>query len=99
MSVRRHFAFAVKPVAGGYEVEHVIEFPTRGQADKEMLRIVGRHGDADSITLDRELRDGEVLDAALLKRPAPPSTPSPARPQSKASAARPKPAAANPSGR
>jgi hypothetical protein len=30
--------------------------------------LLGRDGDAGSITLERELVDGEVLDAAALKR-------------------------------
>jgi hypothetical protein len=65
---RCHYAFAVKRVKGGYKVSHVLDFPSRGQADKWSLSLLAKHGDAGSITLERELVDGEVLDAATLKR-------------------------------
>jgi len=53
---------------GRLQVSHVLDFPSRGQADKWSLGLLAEHGDADSITLERELVEGEVLDAALLKR-------------------------------
>jgi hypothetical protein len=55
-------------VKGGYKVSHVLDFPSRGQADKWSLGLLVAHGDAGSITLERELVNGEVLDAAALKR-------------------------------
>jgi hypothetical protein len=66
---RRHFAFAVTPARGGFKVSSVLEYPTRGEAEKAMLTLVGRHGDADVVTLDRELVNGEVLAATILRRP------------------------------
>ena len=65
---RYHYAFALKRVKGGYRVSHVLDFPSRGQADKWSLGLLAEHGDAGSITLERELVNGEVLDAAALKR-------------------------------
>jgi hypothetical protein len=65
---RYHYAFALKRVKGGYKVSHVLDFPSRGQADKWSLGLLSKHGDAGSITLERKLVDGEVLDAATLKR-------------------------------
>lgn len=70
--IRRHFAFAVAPAPGGWRATHVIEYPSRGQADKAMLTYVGRYGDAEAITLPRALLEDEVLPAALLGRPEPP---------------------------
>jgi hypothetical protein len=66
--VRRHYAFAVTKVKGGYRVDQVIEFPSRGEADHFSLRLLARHGDAASITLDRELVVGDVLDPAQIGR-------------------------------
>ena len=63
-----HYAFALKRVKRGYEVSHVLDFASRGQADKYTLSLLAQHGDAGSITLDRVLANGEVLDAAALKR-------------------------------
>jgi hypothetical protein len=59
--VGRHYAFAVTKVKGGYRVK----FPSRGEADHFSLRLLARHGDAASITLDREL---VVLDPAQIGR-------------------------------
>ena len=53
---------------GGYKVSRVLDFPSRGEADRYSLRLPAEHGDAYSITLERELVNGEVLDAAALKR-------------------------------
>jgi hypothetical protein len=50
---RYHYAFALKRVKGGYGVG---------------LGLLTEHGDARLITLERELVNGEVLDAAALKR-------------------------------
>jgi hypothetical protein len=66
-TARRHYAFAVKKVQGGYEVDHVAEYPSRGEADKASLTLLGRRGSGEAITLDRELRSGDLLDRALLK--------------------------------
>ncbi|HLK15666.1 MAG TPA: hypothetical protein VKT78_12760 [Fimbriimonadaceae bacterium] len=64
--VRRHFAFTVKKVKGGYEVGHVIEHPSRGEANRASLSLLGRYGSGEAITLDRELRNGEVLERGAL---------------------------------
>jgi len=64
---RRHFAFAIKKVKGGYEVAHVVECPSRGEADKASLTLLGRHGSGEAVTLDRELRNGDVLERAVLR--------------------------------
>lgn len=63
---RRHYAFTMTRVKAGFEVDHVLEFPSRGEADKYSLSLLGRYGDAGAITLDRELANGEVLDRTLL---------------------------------
>jgi len=68
---RRHYAFAVEPADGGFRVSHVVEYASRRQADQAMLAMTERYGDADAITLERELLDDEVLALELLKRPAP----------------------------
>jgi hypothetical protein len=66
---RRHrYAFALERVKGGYKVSHVLDYASRGQADIASLRLLLEHGDSSSITLERELVNGEVLDAAVLKR-------------------------------
>jgi len=65
---RYHYAFALKRVKGDYKVSHVLDFASRGQADKYSLTLLAEHGDAGSITLERELVNGEVLDAAALRR-------------------------------
>ena len=58
---RYHYAFALTKVKDGYEVSHVLDFPSRGQADKWSLGLLAKHGDAGSITLERELVNGEVV--------------------------------------
>jgi hypothetical protein len=79
--MRRHYAFTVEPAKGGWWVSNVLEYMTRGQADKAMLMLVGRYGDADAATLtDRPLIEGDILPPAMLKRPPPASPPKPARP-------------------
>jgi hypothetical protein len=77
---RRHYAFTVEPVRGGWQVSNVLDYPTRGQADHAMLSLAGRHGDAaESITLEGvELKEGDLLPAHLLRRQAPSPT---ARPE------------------
>jgi hypothetical protein len=65
---RYHYAFALKRVKGGYKVSHVLDYASRGHADIASLKLLAEHGDAGSITLELELVNGEVLDAALLKR-------------------------------
>jgi hypothetical protein len=66
---RHHYAFTVKKVPGGYELDNVMEYGSRGEADQAMLRLTGRYGDAaESISLDRPLQNGEILEPALLKR-------------------------------
>jgi len=65
---RYHYAIALKRVKGGYKVSHLLDYASRGQADIASLRLLVEHGDAGSITLDRELVNGEVLAAAMLKR-------------------------------
>jgi hypothetical protein len=52
----------------GVEVGHVMEFSTRGQAGKYSLSLLARRDDAGAITLERELVDGEVLQAVSLGR-------------------------------
>lgn len=47
---RHHYAFAVGPAKGGWRASNVLEYLTRGQADKAMLTLTNRYGDADSIT-------------------------------------------------
>jgi hypothetical protein len=74
---RHHYAFAVEPTKGGWRASNVLEYLTRGQADKAMLTLVGRYGDADSITLDRPMIEGEIIPPDLLRRP-PPEPPRPA---------------------
>jgi hypothetical protein len=49
---RYHYAFALERVRGGCKVSHVLDFPSRGQADKWSLGLLAEHGDAGSITLD-----------------------------------------------
>ena len=61
-------AFALKRVKGGYKVSHALDYALSGQADIASLRLLVEHGDAGSITLDRELANDEVLGAAALKR-------------------------------
>lgn len=53
---------------GGYLVSYVREFPSRGEADRWSLTLLGQHGDAAELTLEREVVAGEVIDAALVKR-------------------------------
>ncbi len=65
---RYHYAFALTKVKGGYKVSRVLDYASRGQADIASLRLLVEHGDAGSITLDRELANGEVLSAAALMR-------------------------------
>jgi hypothetical protein len=65
---RYHYAVALKKVKGGWRVESALDFPSRGQADKYSLTLLARFGDASSLTLEREIRVGEVLDAATLRR-------------------------------
>ena len=65
---RYHYAFALQKVRAGYKVSHVLDHASRGQADIASLRLLVEHGDAGSITLERQLVNGEVLDAAALKR-------------------------------
>jgi hypothetical protein len=69
---RRHYAFTVEPVRGGWRASNVLEYPTRGMADRRMLTLCARYGDAaESVTLEGTLIEGAVLDATLLKRPSP----------------------------
>jgi hypothetical protein len=73
--MRRHYAFTVEAVKGGWRVSNVLEYMTRGQADKAMLTLTGRYGDADAVTLiDRPLIEGDILPPAMLKRPPPAKT-------------------------
>jgi len=65
---RYHYAFALTKVKGGYKVSRLLDYASRGQADIASLRLLVEYGDAGSITLDRELVNGEVLPAAALKR-------------------------------
>jgi hypothetical protein len=65
---RRHFAVALTRVKGGWRVEHVSEHPSRGEAEKQSLTLLGRYGDAEAITLERDLAEGEVLKAADVGR-------------------------------
>jgi hypothetical protein len=65
---RYHYAFPLHKVRGGWRVEHVIAFASRGEPDRYSLGLLARHADAGSITLERELHDGEMMDAASLKR-------------------------------
>ncbi len=58
----------LKRVKGGYRVSQVLDYASRGQADIASLTLLVEHGDAGSITLERELVSGEVLDAAALTR-------------------------------
>jgi hypothetical protein len=79
---RRHYAFTLEPARGGWRVSNVLEYLTRGQADKAMLTLVSRYGDADSVTtVDRHLTEGDILPSAALKRPprTPTHPPKPAR--------------------
>jgi hypothetical protein len=48
--MRRHYAFTLEPAQGGWRVSNVLEYMTRGQADKAMLTLTGRYGDADAVT-------------------------------------------------
>ncbi len=61
---RYHYAFAPRKVKGGYKVSHVLDYASRGQADIASLRLLVEHGDAGSITLERELINGEKQGAA-----------------------------------
>jgi hypothetical protein len=65
---RRHYAVGLQKVKGGWKVSVAVERPSRAEADKSSLSLVAYHDDARGITLDREIRNGEVLDAAALKR-------------------------------
>jgi len=65
---RYPYAVALTKVKGGWKVDIAIEKPSRAEADKTSLWLLGQYGDAGSITLERELVSGEVLDAAALKR-------------------------------
>lgn len=80
---RRHYAFTVEPVKGGWRVSNVLDYPTRGQADHAMLSLAGRYGDdAESITLEGvELKEGDVLPAHLLRRQPPSPRPKPEAPK------------------
>jgi hypothetical protein len=69
---RGRYAFTLEKVKGGFKVSRVREFPSRGEADIESLKLLAIWGDASSITLERELVNGEVLSAAMLKRTVPP---------------------------
>jgi hypothetical protein len=53
---------------GDDKVSHVLDYTSRGQADEASMTLPTEHAYAGSITLDRELVNGEVLDAAALKR-------------------------------
>jgi hypothetical protein len=87
---RRHYAFTVEPVKGGWRVSNVLDYPTRGQADHAMLSLTGRHGDAaESITLEGlTLKEGDVLPAHLLRRQPPPTKPEAPKPAPLRNAAR-----------
>ena len=50
---RYHHAFALQKVKGGYRVSRVLDYASRGQADKASLGLLAEHGDAGSITLER----------------------------------------------
>ena len=63
-----HYAIAVKRFRGGYKVVARTEHRSRAEADKGSLRLMAHHQDTAAITLERELVNGEVLDAAVLKR-------------------------------
>ena len=65
---RFHYAVAVAKVRGGWRVERAVQHLSRGEADKHSLTLFARYGDAEAITLDRPIAEGDVLDAALLKR-------------------------------
>jgi len=67
LRARRHYAFTVKKVKGGFEVANVLEYPSRGEANLASLRLVGRYGSGEAITLDRELHNGDVLQPTLLE--------------------------------
>jgi hypothetical protein len=43
---RYHYAFALKRVKRGYKVSHVLDYASRGRADKASLRLLAEHGDA-----------------------------------------------------
>ena|SRR5579871_1919591 len=60
-------AFTVKKVKGGYQVAHVVEHLSRGEANRASLSLLGRYASGEAITLDRELQNGEVLEPKQLK--------------------------------
>jgi hypothetical protein len=62
----------VRPDEGegaGYQIGQVRRVAVPGgEADKWSLTPLGEHGDAASITVERELVNGEVIDPELLRR-------------------------------
>lgn len=65
---RHHYAIAVRKVRGGYKIVLSVPYRSRGEADIGSLRLMANYEETAAITLDRELVNGEVLSAALLKR-------------------------------
>jgi len=54
-------------VKRGYQVAHIVEHLSRGEANRASLSLLGRYGSGEAISLDRELHNGDVIDPALLK--------------------------------
>jgi hypothetical protein len=66
---RQHYcAVALEKVKRGWRVVVAVEKPSRGEAAIASLRLMAEYADTASITIDREIVGGEVLDAATLKR-------------------------------
>lgn len=59
---RHHYAFAVEPVKDGWRIVFILDFKSRGEADRYMLKLAARYGDnARSGTFDGEISEGDVI--------------------------------------
>jgi hypothetical protein len=67
----RHFAFTMTPARLAWRVAHVSEHNSRGEADVASLTLLGRYaGEVGSVTVNRELKSGDVVSESELRRPA-----------------------------
>jgi hypothetical protein len=62
----RHFAFVPTKVRGGVRVDHVTEWPSRGEAERHSLRLLGRDGAGSVASLERDLVSGDVIPADVV---------------------------------
>jgi hypothetical protein len=72
---RYHYAFVPVARGGKFEVTHLLEFASRGEADRASLRFLPRWGDSAAISTLHELNNGDLVEPAVIGRAPPPARP------------------------